>query len=479
MSFDASFSKVNNDNKRLFTKKKLRDLLSFVVDNRGKTPPLDNDGDFELLEINAIVGSDKFPNYDVVSKRVSLEVFTNWFRKGHPQVGDVLFSTVGSIAEVVYVSESRGCIAQNLVALRPCDKQLNGEYLYYVLSDPRTKRQIVSLDISSVQPSIKLPHLLDFELEIPSLSIQSEAVRVLSALDNKIEVNRRINQTLEAMAQAIFESWFVDFDPVRAKIAALEEGEDPLRAAMCAISGKTDAELEGMSSEDFEQLAATAALFPDAMEDSELGEIPRGWECVEANRLIEFNPKEPLSKGTIAPYLDMASLPTAGSWAGPFIWREYGSGMRFRNGDTLLARITPCLENGKSAFVQCLPESTLGWGSTEFIVMRAKSSIPPEYAYLLARDNAFREHAIRSMTGTSGRQRAQVDSIAGFKVVAPLDDRVWEVFSGLISASFKAVKVNSEAMERLSELRDVLLPELLSGELLGVNVDEYEEIEEC
>ena len=234
---------------------------------------------------------------------------------------------------------------------------------------------------------------------------------------------------------------------------------------MRAISGKTDAELDQIPREHHDQLAATAVLFPDAMQESELGEIPSGWKVVPASALIEFNPKEPLRKGTVAPYLDMASLPTSGSWAESPVPREFGSGMRFRNGDALLARITPCLENGKSAFVQNLPDESVGWGSTEFIVMRSKKPVPQEYAYLLARHAAFREHTIRSMTGTSGRQRAQVDTVAEFKVISPSESSVWCAFSELLGSCFKAIKSQSEASETLAELRDTLLPKLLSGNL--------------
>jgi len=113
-------------------------------------------------------------------------------------------------------------------------------------------------------------------------------VKSLKDIDDKIDLNRRVNQTLEAMAQATFKSWFVDFDPVKAKIAALTEGRDPLRAAMSAISGKPDAELDTLPPEQYDQLAATAALFPDAMEDSELGEIPRGWACGALGDICTF-----------------------------------------------------------------------------------------------------------------------------------------------------------------------------------------------
>ena len=168
-----------------------------------------------------------------------------------------------------------------------------------------------------------------FAITLPGFKEQRAIARILGALDDKIELNRRMNQTLEAMARALFKSWFVDFDSMPRK----------------------------------------------NMQESGLGLIPKKWRVVSVGELIDFNPTEPMRKGTLAPYLDMAALPTIGSWPDPPISREFGSGMRFRNGDTLFARITPCLENGKTAFVQCLPKDVCAWGSTEFIVMRPRAPV--------------------------------------------------------------------------------------------------------
>lgn len=286
----------------------------------------------------------------------------------------------------------------------------------------------------STVSNLRIPDLKKLKIPSPPLSEQRAIAHILGTLDDKIELNRRRNQTLEAMARALFKDWFVDFGPVRAKM----EGREPYLPA------------------DLWQ------LFPDRLND-EGG--PEGWEMVPASELVEFNPTEPLRKGTPAPYLDMASLPTSGSWPESPVIRDFGSGMRFRNGDTLLARITPCLENGKTAFVQCLPDDTIGWGSTEYIVMRPKPPLPTGYAYLLARDDAFREHAIRSMTGTSGRQRAQGDSVAAFKLASPFDDSVWRAFGAQIEPLFESIKANAESIEILAQLRDTLLPKLISGEL--------------
>ena len=273
------------------------------------------------------------------------------------------------------------------------------------------------------------------EVALPPLPEQCAIAHILGTLDDKIELNRRMNQTLEEMARAIFQDWFVDFGPIRAKL----EGREPYLPP------------------------ELWSLFPDRLADSELGQIPEGWEALALEQFVGLNPSEPMKKGTISPYIDMATLPTSGSSPGDAILREFTSGTRFRNGDTLFARITPCLENGKTAFVQALPKGTVGWGSTEFIVMRASPPVPPEYSYLLARNEAFREHAIQSMTGTSGRQRVQVDALAPYLLPFPPAD-VWANFSSLVSPVFASIELSRKASRSIAIQRDALLPKLVSGE---------------
>lgn len=137
-------------------------------------------------------------------------------------------------------------------------------------------------------PKLTQGNLNKIKLKCPPIEEQRTIAHILGTLDDKIDLNRRINQTLEAMAQAIFKSWFVDFDPVKAKIAAIVQGQDPLRAAMRAISGKTDAELDQMPREHHDSLAATAALFPDEMEESDLGEIPKEWKVSTIGEMVEI-----------------------------------------------------------------------------------------------------------------------------------------------------------------------------------------------
>ncbi|GAB4343340.1 MAG: hypothetical protein Kow0099_21650 [Candidatus Abyssubacteria bacterium] len=267
---------------------------------------------------------------------------------------------------------------------------------------------------------------------------------ILGALDDKIELNRRMNQTLEAIARAIFKSWFVDFDPVRAKIEGRwRRGES----------------LPGLPAHLYD-------LFPARLVDSELGEIPEGWEVYPLPEAVDINPTRSLSKGALAPYLDMASMPTHGPSPESWTMREVRSGMKFINGDTLVARITPCLENGKTAYVDFLAEGEVGWGSTEYIVLRPKGTIPPLFAYLLARTDEFRTFAIQQMTGSSGRQRVPASSLEKYSIPIPdVDSPLFRHFGELISPMFDRIQAAMSQSRTLSTLRDALLPKLISGEL--------------
>ena len=171
-----------------------------------------------------------------------------------------------------------------------------------------------------------------------------------------------------------------------------------------------------------------------------------------------------LRKGVEAPYLDMANMPTQGHSADDVVDRAFGSGMRFINGDTLVARITPCLENGKAAFVDFLQDDQVAWGSTEYIVLRPKSPLPEEFAYCLARSEEFRDFAIQSMTGSSGRQRVPAESLAHFRVAVP-PQPVAESFGRAVKPRFARASAAVRESRTLAALRDSLLPNLISGEL--------------
>ena len=277
---------------------------------------------------------------------------------------------------------------------------------------------------------------------VPPLPEQRAIAHILDTLDDKIELNRRMNETLEAMARALFKDWFVDFGPTRAKI----EGRDPYLAP------------------------EIWDLFPEKLDED--GK-PEGWETKALSEVIELNPERSLRKGAVAPYLAMANMPTKGHIPSAVVDRFFGSGMRFSHGDTLVARITPCLENGKTAYVDFLQDGEIGWGSTEYIVMRPEPPFPMKFAYCLARSTSFREFAIQNMTGTSGRQRVPVTVISNFHLPLPIGPDIPEVFGKLIKPIFSLISYAARESDTLTDLRDALLPKLISGEIRVGDADKF------
>ena len=256
-----------------------------------------------------------------------------------------------------------------------------------------------------------------------------------------------MSQTLEEICRALFKFWFVDFGPVRAKAEARWK------------KGKS---LPGMPAEMWD-------LWPSEFEESEIGEIPKGWKVGPISSVVEVNPERCLAKGEVAPYVEMGQLPTSSARVAGWVDRAFASGGRFRNGDVLVARITPCLENGKTAYVDFLDGSKIGWGSTEFLILSARAPLAPQWAYCLARTEDFRMHLIQNMTGTSGRQRAPAACLDSFVVAIPTG-KIASRFGQFVTPWFERLKANDDESSTLAVVRDAFLPKLLSGEI-RVKVD--------
>ena len=353
--------------------------------------------------------------------------------------GDLLFSWSGqpeTSIDAFWWRGPEGWLNQHIFRVTP-EAGLDATFFYYLLR--YLKPNFVG--IARNKQTTGLGHVTKRDLEnlevaYPALSEQRAIAHILGTLDDKIELNRRMNETLEAMARTLFKSWFVDFDPVRAKM----EGWDT-----------------GLPQD-------VADLLSDRLVDSEMGEIPEGWEVAPLGELLEVNPKRSLRRGQIAPYLPMKEMPTRGHVPDSVAVRPFGSGMRFVNGDTLVARITPCLENGKTAYVDFLRDDEVGWGSTEYIVLKPRPPLPNQFAYCLARGAGFREFAIQNMSGTSGRQRVPVAAVKGFLVVAPPVGLAAQ-FGKVAALLFHRANSAARESRTLAALRDALLSKLISGEL--------------
>ena len=348
--------------------------------------------------------------------------------------GDLLFCVRGSTTGRMNWADQDYAIGRGIAAIRHKRGQQYQPFVRAVIeySLPSLLKQATG----STFPNVSARQLAGVSWPPLELPEQRAIAHVLGTLDDKIELNRRMNETLEAMARALFKSWFVDFDPVRAKM----EGRD---------TGLPEYLVD---------------LFPGRLVDSEMGEIPEAWEVTTLEEHIEVNPRRSLRRGQTAPYLPMAKMPTRGHMPDPVAVRPFGSGMRFANGDTLVARITPCLENGKTAYVDFLTDGEIGWGSTEYIVLRPQPPLPGQFAYCLARSSKFREFAIQNMSGTSGRQRVPPTALRGFLMVVPprpLAARFGEVARSL----FERARNAGDESRTLAALRDTLLPKLISGEI--------------
>ena len=299
-----------------------------------------------------------------------------------------------------------------------CNKNVEPRYLYYCFRQLKFQLEATGGG-GSVYTNVSKSRFSELEVPLPPLPEQRAIAAILGVLDDKIELNRQMNQTLEAMAQALFKSWFVDFEPFR------DQG----------------------------------------MEESVLGPIPQGWRYATVSEAIEINPSRKVERGADAIYVDMASLPTTSARVLTVIRRAFtGSGSRFTNGDILLARITPCLENGKTAIVDFLEDGENGWGSTEFIILGPKPPLSTPFIYCLARNADFRTHAIQAMTGTSGRQRVDTSCFNNYWLAVP-PKSVAERFDHKVEPWFQMMKANDDESHVLATIRDALLPKLVSGEI--------------
>ena len=355
----------------------------------------------------------------------------------------VCLSRTASVGYVVVMGREMAT-SQDFVNWVCDESNLDHRFLKYILLAERGSFSRFSH--GTTHQTIYFPEVKAFHVCVPSIREQRTIADVLSSVDDTIDQNRRTAHALENLARATFKAWFVDFEPVRAKAA-----------------GATS--FPGMP-------AAVFAALPERLTDSPIGEIPKGWAISTLAQAFEINPARRLPKGQDAPYLEMKNMPTEGHAPDGWGRRPLGSGTKFINGDTLVARITPCLENGKTAFVDFLGDGEVGWGSTEYIVLRPKHPLPETYAYCLARTPHFRDLAVQNMTGTSGRQRVAASALEHFHFAIP-DGETAASFGEVSHALFTYIRACKNESAKLAELRDYLLPRLLSGR---VRVREAERI---
>jgi type I restriction enzyme S subunit len=358
---------------------------------------------------------------------------------------------------------------------------LNNRYLYYWFYHAGKHGLLEPYFTGTTIKHLTGRALNNLEIPLPPLSHQEFMAEVLGSLDDKIQLNHQTNQTLEQMAQAIFKSWFVDFEPVKAKIAALEAGgseEDALLAAMQAISGKDETELTRLQAEQPEQYAelrATAELFPSAMQDSELGEIPEGWYVTQiGDEVTVVGGGTPSTKNP--DFWENGEI----NWTSPKDLSNLADKVLVETERKVTEAGLAKISSGLLPVDTVLMSSRAPVGylalakipvavNQGYIAMKCEKALSPEFVIQWCA-----AHMDEIKSRASGTTFAEI-SKKNFKiipVVMPTESLI-SIYSKQASSLYEAIENNVRESDTLAKLRDSLLPKLLSGELSVSDVESH------
>lgn len=356
------------------------------------------------------------------------------------QLDDIVFSRRGDVTKNALIREREvgwfcgtGCLKVRLGK----DKNATAKFISHCLRSPEVKDWLLRHAVGATMPNLNTGILSAIPINLPPLKIQYAIAEVLGSLDDRITLLRETNATLEAIAQAIFKSWFVDFDPVRAKM----EGRTP----------------EGMDE-------ATAALFPDSFEESELGLVPKGWRVGSLEDVATLNPESWTAKKhpeTVL-YIDLANVKN--NQISEII--NYGFNVApsrarrvLRDGDTIVGTVRP--GNRSFAFIyEAVPTLT---ASTGFAVLRPRAIENTEFIYLAATQDSSIEHLAHIADG-GAYPAVRPDAISGIQTVLPSNTQM-VAFHEIAASLLASIAQNQQQAQTLASLRDTLLPRLISGKL--------------
>ena len=394
-----------------------------LIDCDHRTPPAASTG-FPYVAIPQLRGG-RIDLSEV--RRISADHFADWTRKAKPQPHDVILSRRCNPGETAYVPRGlEFALGQNLVLLRADGKSVYPPFLRWLASGPKWWEQVGKfINVGAVFDSLRCADVPKFELHIPPLPEQRAIAHILGTLDDKIELNRRMNETLEATARALFKSWFVDFDPVRAKAAGRPTG----------LPKDID------------------ALFPSAFEQSELGEIPKGWrvECLGGHALNFDSKRVPVSSRERA------------QRKGPYPYYGAGGSMDSVNNYLFDGIYLLLGEDGSVVDGSGLGISQYVWGkcwvNNHAHVLQGKGAVSTEQLYLYFHFESVRPFVTGAVQPklSQGRMNTMPFVFAG--------QDICRVFYRLIEPLFARLRACADESRTLAALRDALLPKLISGEL--------------
>lgn len=387
----------------------LENCLDALIDYRGKTPEKTSFG-VPLITAKIIKGG----RIEKPTEFIARDNYDSWMRRGIPKAGDVVLTVEAPLGEVAQLGPEKIALAQRVVTLRGKAGLLDNTYLLYLLQTEEMQAQLKARATGTTVLGIKQSELRKVALNLPPIKMQVSAAATLKALDDRITLLRETNATLEAIAQALFKSWFVDFDPVRAK----QEGRAP----------------EGMDE-------ATAALFPDSFDESELGLVPKGWGVVRLDSFVELA----YGKALKAENRKAGPVPVYGS-GGITGWHDHA----FIEQASIVV--------GRKGTV-----GSLYWESRPFFpidtVFYVKSRKPLTYCHCLLKTLGL--DTMNTDAAVPGLNRENVYRL----LVTEPPERILAAFDSVVSVLRSSMDQNERQAETLATLRDTLLPRLISGQL--------------
>ncbi len=394
-------------------KVKLIDCGVSIADGDHQPPPKSETGIPFVTIANIVNNQFDFTN----SMFVPNYYYEKLDSKRKAQKGDILYSVVGSFGIPVFIKDNKPFVFQRHIAILRPNGNIDARFLYYTMLSRDFYMKADAAAIGAAQRTVSLTALRNIEITVPPIETQRRIADIVSAYDDLIENNRKQIKLLEEAAQRLYKEWFVDL------------------------------------------------RFPGHEHTKIVDGVPEGWESCILDDVIEFDPKVRLDKDRVKQCVPMSALSTSSMVLDMNEISETtsNSGSKFQNGDTLLARITPCLENGKTAFVHGIESDEGAVGSTEYIVMRSKQ-LNPYMVYLLSRTNGFRQSAINSMSGSDGRQRVKADKLKSLAYLRPPIGLVHS-FEQKVAPVFGMVFTLNKQVFAATQARDRLVPKLMSGKV--------------
>lgn len=416
----------------------LQDCLDALIDYRGKTPEKTDSG-VPLVTAKII----KNGRIEQPCEFIADDVYDSWMRRGIPQAGDVVLTTEAPMGEVAQLGPERVALAQRVVTLRGKAGLLDSTFLRYLLQTDEIQEQLRSRATGTTVLGIKQSELRKVSVSLPPIELQRSSAATLAAIDNRIDLLRDTNATLEAIAQALFKSWFVDFDPVRAK----QQGLAPA----------------GMDE-------ATAALFPDSFEESALGQHPNGWQVATIGRLAEvidcLHSKKPEFVAKGRPFLQLSNIRDDGlldtsdvELVSETDYAKWISRIEATEGDCVITNV------GRVGAVAQIPAGFRAAMGRNMTAIRLRKEWPyPTFLLELLQSNSMRtEIQLRTDIGTI-LNALNVRNIPLLRcVTAPRE--VMGAFESVCRPMRAAMEANMGRAHVLAALRDTLLPRLISGQL--------------